>query len=320
MKVEFTYLSEEDLIKVGVLDIEKCVSVMEDMFSLLGKQDYLLGGPGENHHGIRIWFPKEKRTDNMPVAGPDRRFMSLVGYLGGEFNICGEKWYGSNQKNREKGMPRSILTITLNDIDTGQPLAYMSGNLISATRTGAIPGVAAKYLAVTQVETLAIIGAGVISWSSTMAILSSRKEIKKVKVFDIAKERAEDFCTRIEKEYGIIATATNSLEETLEDSDLVNLAASGENPPEINSEYIKDGATIMVSGSAKLPDEFLIENKIVTDNWNMHKSTAKDWVEWENLQSGVEEIRDDLYYGIAGQVFKLVERKKLNEDSIVNLA
>ena len=36
---------------------------------------------------------------------------------------------------------------TLNDVETGQPLAYMSANLLSAMRTGAMPGLTAMYLA-----------------------------------------------------------------------------------------------------------------------------------------------------------------------------
>jgi len=318
-KVEFLFLSEEDLIEAGVLDMKNCVSVIEDMFKLLGNKDYLLGGPGENDHGIRVWFPKEKRTENMPVAGPDRRFMSLVSYLGGKYNIAGEKWYGSNANNREKGLPRSILTITLNDVDTGKPLAYMSGNLISATRTGAIPGVATKYLASTQADTLAVVGAGVISWSSSLAILHSRSELKNVKVFDISKERAEDFCVRLRNEFGVTAVATDSMEEALADSDIITIATSGAVPPEVKDEQLKDGAVLMISGSVKLSDEFLINNRIIIDNWEMHKSTADDWVEWEFKQSGVRGIQDDLYYGIAGQVYKLEKQGKLSEDKITNL-
>ena len=45
------------------------------------------------------------------------------------------------------GLPRSILMMILNDKDTGAPLALMSANLVSAYRTGGIPGVGAKYLA-----------------------------------------------------------------------------------------------------------------------------------------------------------------------------
>ncbi|MEI2401029.1 ornithine cyclodeaminase, partial [Paenibacillus phytohabitans] len=142
-KLEFLYLSEPEVIEAGVLDMKQCVSTIEKVFGLLAKGDYLMGGPQENEHGMMLWFPREKRGPNMPVAGPDRRFMSMIAYLGGEFNVCGDKWYGSNVENRVKGLPRSILMVTLNDPDTGQPLAHMSGNLISAMRTGAVPGVAA---------------------------------------------------------------------------------------------------------------------------------------------------------------------------------
>src|SRR5690554_3606711 len=145
--VDFLYLSEPDVIQAGALNMTKCVEVIDEAFQLIGQGDYLMGGPRENEHGMMIWFPKEKRTPQMPVAGPDRRFMSMIAYLGGRFHVCGCKWYGSNIQNPTKGLPRSILTITLNDPDTAAPLAFLSGNLISAIRTGAVPGVATKYLA-----------------------------------------------------------------------------------------------------------------------------------------------------------------------------
>ena len=107
-----------------------------------------MGGPLQNEHGQMIYFPDEERFPGMPVSGPDRRFMSMIGYLGGKYKICGEKWYGSNPANPARGLPRSILTTILNDADTGAPFAIMSGNQISAMRTGAVPGVIARHLAV----------------------------------------------------------------------------------------------------------------------------------------------------------------------------
>jgi len=77
----------------------------------------------------------------MPIMTTDRRFMAMPAYLGGEFFKAGVKWYGSNIANRDKDLPRSILMFMLNDVDTGAPLALMSANLLSAYRTGAIPGV-----------------------------------------------------------------------------------------------------------------------------------------------------------------------------------
>lgn len=65
------------------------VDTIEEVLRLLGKKDYIMDGSRENSHGSQLWFPKEKRTENMPTAGPDRRFMSMNAYLGGKYNITG---------------------------------------------------------------------------------------------------------------------------------------------------------------------------------------------------------------------------------------
>lgn len=318
-KVEFLFLSEEDLVEAGVLDAKKCVDTIEEVFRLLGEKDYIMGGPRENSHGSQLWFPKEKRTENMPVAGPDRRFMSMNAYLGGKYNITGQKWYGSNVANKEKGLPRSVLMITLNDADTGAPFAYMSANLISATRTGAVPAVATKYLASKEAHTLAIIGAGVISWSSTLAILEANKNIKQVNIFDINEQQAEKFSNNLKKEHDVETVISSSLEDAVKEADVINVAASGAVRPEIKEDYLKDGSLLLLSGEANLSDDFILNNTVVMDNWEMHKETGEEWEEWEYLQSGTEGVSKDLNYGIGGQVFRLVKEEKLNEKSITDL-
>lgn len=142
------FLSQKDMIEAGVTDMAKCIDVMEEAFSLLGKGDYVMGGSTRNSHGQRVWFPKEPAFEGMPKGGPDQRFMSLPGYLGGRFKVCGNKWYGSNVHNpRKHGLPRSILTMTLNDAETARPLAIMEANILSGMRTGAVVGLSVRYLA-----------------------------------------------------------------------------------------------------------------------------------------------------------------------------
>ena len=177
MSLDFLYLDEPDMIKAGVLDMKKCVQSMDDMFQVMGQKDYIMGSPSENHHGMMLWFPEEKRSEKMPVAGPDRRFMAMPAYVGGRFNVCGNKWYGSNIENQKKGLPRSILTVMLNDAETGAPLALMSANLLSSIRTGAIPGVATKYLQREGASVLGIIGTGVVSRSCILAIKETMKAL-----------------------------------------------------------------------------------------------------------------------------------------------
>ena len=38
-------LSQKDLIDLGVMNMGECIDVIEGVFSLIGKGDYLMGGP-----------------------------------------------------------------------------------------------------------------------------------------------------------------------------------------------------------------------------------------------------------------------------------
>ena len=180
-KVDFLYLSEPDVIAAGVLDGKECVDVVGEVLELCYKGDYLMGGDNHNEHGIMLDFLENPPFPGMPKKGPDRRYMAMPAYLGGRFHMCGQKWYGSNKANNALGLPRSILMTTLNDTETGAPVAYMSGNLISAMRTGAVPMVAAKYLA-PNAETIGLIGAGVIGTTCFICAKAVIPSIKNVKI------------------------------------------------------------------------------------------------------------------------------------------
>ena len=58
-KIDFLYLSENDMIEAGVTDMLGCVDAMEEMFRLLKMGDFRMGGAGNNSHGIMMVFPEE---------------------------------------------------------------------------------------------------------------------------------------------------------------------------------------------------------------------------------------------------------------------
>src|SRR5699024_8361408 len=196
---ELFYLNEENLIDAGVLNMKECMKTIEEMFDLLGKGDYIMGGPKRNDHGLMLWFNEEEKFPNMPKAGPDRRFMSLISYLGGDFDVVGNKWYGSNIENVKKGLPRSIHTFTLNDKDTGAPLSIMAGNLISSQRTGAVPGVASKYLAKKDAAVVGAVGGGASNQSCIDAIVTAVDTIEKVILYDINLEKGVQIARVVEE-------------------------------------------------------------------------------------------------------------------------
>jgi len=274
MSINFRYLNEEDMIKAGVKDMHNCVLTCEEAYKLLGVGDYIMGGKLHNSHGISLTFPDDSPFPNMPKNAPDRRFFAMPAYLGGDFNMCGEKWYGSNTENPKRNLPRSILMLTLNDPDTGAPTAYMSANILSAMRTGAVPGVAAKYLAKEDAKVVTLVGPGVINRTSLMAFLDVRPSIDTVKLKGRGKENLIRMSEYIKENHPQIKDVIicETMDEAISDSDIVSMGTSGADP-EVNSKYLKDGVLFIGSSRFKIDDDFFVNRcQAVVDNWGIYES------------------------------------------------
>lgn len=318
-RIDFLYLSEKDVIEAGVLDGKKCIDCMSEVMALLSAGDYRLGGEDANSHGIFMSFPKESEIEGMPLDAPDRRFMAMPAYLGGRFHLAGQKWYGSNKENNKKGLPRSILMITLNDVDTGRPICYMSGNLISAMRTGAVPFVAARYYIKTAPEVLGIIGAGVIGTASTICALAEYPSIKtiKIKAGSPASLSAKKLKTYIEKNYPSVEDVhiCDTLEEAVRDTDIICEAVSAKSEDEhpfIDEKWLKPRCVILSSMNLCFDDDFLINRAdLVIDNWRMYIP----WLDEElKKQKKLGKARP---MGVCGMAFlNLVRQGKLKEEDV----
>jgi N-[(2S)-2-amino-2-carboxyethyl]-L-glutamate dehydrogenase len=312
-KVGFLFLSEPDMIKAGVLDTKKCVAVMDETFKLLGTGDYVMGGHNGSGHGCLLWFPKESPFPNMPLAGPDRRYMAMPAYLGGRFNMCGVKWYGSNIANPPRGYPRSILMLCLNDANTGEPRAIMSANLLSAMRTGSVPGVAAKYLARKGAESVGIVGCGVISRACARGILENMPGAKRMYLYDIMRKSAEKFAEELKLEYDVEMIITDTLEAAITDSDIISIAASGAVPVRIEKKWLKPGCLFTVTGHADVDDDCSVENRIVFDHWKMHKA----WLDEGRMnEKGIQSLAS---WVPTYQVLKMYDERRLKDEDMLSL-
>jgi len=261
-------------------------------------------------HGLMIFFPKTSEFPQMPLAGPDRRYMAMPAYLGGRFHVTGVKWYGSNRANIEKGLPRSILLVCLNDADTGAPMAIMSANLLSAMRTGAVPGVATKYLANKSAEDLTVIGCGVINRACTRGILENMPNAKKMYLVDIVPEQCEKFAAELKAEYKV-ESITSGLEEAVKAADVITVAASGATPVKIDPAWLKPGCLFTASGAAELPDKAFLENTIAFDHWPMHKM----WLEEELMRGEL----DFSWGATSASVLKMLHAGKLDAKNFISL-
>jgi len=247
-KIDFIYLSELDMIRAGVTDMAKCVDTMEEMFALLHSGDYRMAGANNNSHGAVVIFPESSPFPDMPKPTADRRFMAMPAYLGGRFRTAGVKWYGSNIENREKGLPRSILMFVLNDADTGAPLAFMSANLLSAYRTGAVPGVGARHLARKDSRVVGILGPGTMAKTSLAAFIAVCPEINTVKVKGRGRKNLDAFLRWVAESCPQVTRVevVDSIEAVVRDCDIVTFCASGATGdpttyPTVKREWISPG-------------------------------------------------------------------------------
>lgn len=279
-KIDFIYLSEEDMIKAGVTDMAQCVDTMEEMFGLLHHGDYRMAGPNNDSHGAMISFPDESPFPTMPKPMADRRLMAMPAYLGGNFQTSGVKWYGSNIANRERGLPRSILLMILNDIETGAPLAFMSANLLSAYRTGAIPGVGARHLARKDAKVIGLLGPGVMGKTTVASFMAVRPNVDTIKIKGRGQKNLDAFVEWVKENYPQLKNVhvVDSVEEVVRGSDLVSYCNSGEvgDPskyPMVKHEWVKPGAFLAMPASCMLDDGMSSDNvRKVMDSIGLYKA------------------------------------------------
>ena len=276
--IDFLFLNEQDMLRAGVSDMPACIESMEEMFKLLYKGDYRMGGEDANEHGIRLSFPKTSNIPGMPLHEPDKRMMAMPAYLGGKYHLYGCKTYGSNPHNPEVGQPRSILMMQLLDANTGAPMAYMSANILSAMRTGAVCGLGAKWLANKDAKTISIIGPGVMSRYTLDAFVCAQPDVDTIKIKGRGMSNINRFIDYAKKKYPQIKNylVCDSYKDACKDSDIIfygtTNAAIFEDNPYVEECWIKPGAVIISASALLIKTDFLAKDnvRLVADNYAMY--------------------------------------------------
>ena len=90
----------------------------------------------------------------------------------------------------------------------------MNDGVLQRMRVGGANGVATKYLARQDAETVGLIGSGWQAGSQVMAVCEARR-IKKIKVFSPTRENREKFARETSKIVGVEIVAVDSYEEAV---------------------------------------------------------------------------------------------------------
>jgi ornithine cyclodeaminase/alanine dehydrogenase-like protein (mu-crystallin family) len=188
--------------------------------------------------------------------------------------------------------------VTLYDAATGDLLAMMEADKLGQMRTGAASGIATKFLARADADTVGIYGTGWQAESQLMAVCAVRN-IKSIKAYSRSKERRETFAAKMTAQLGVEVSAVETPEEAARNQAIVITITSGREPV-LKGEWLAAGAHINAAGS-----NFLTKAEIDVETVRRASVIAVDSVETAKIE--------------AGDLLPSVERGLINWESLVDL-
>lgn len=258
----------------SLLDMSAAIEAVAESYRL----DYL----GEAELPVRA---------NIPVARHDGSLMSMPAYLGGEMDALGAKlisFYGTNPTRR--GLPAVQGCVMLFDGRDGGLLALIDAGYLTAMRTGAAGGVAARYLAREDARTLTVFGSGAAAPYQVEAALCERK-IEQIYVLSRTHANAEAMAQKLAESLGVAAQATTDTAMAVATADIIVTVTSGHEPL-FEGSLLREGVHISGIGShlpyaSEVDAEAICRSKVVVDQMAACLAEAGDLI--RPIEAGVYE-------------------------------
>lgn len=232
-----------------VLDMKTCIGAIEN-----GIKEYYCGdaacrpridvwAPSGDPHGYYQWGSME---------GTSRRYGVFATRIKSDIAYWTEAAGGV--KTQEKYCQRPGLfcgLILVFSTENGEPLAVMNDGHLQHMRVGATAGIAAKYLARDDADTVGMIGSGGMAWTHALAFAEVRA-IKRVQVFSPTKKNRESYAQRLSERLGVEVVPVASADEAVRGAQIVS-ACTDSTVPVIPGRALDAGAFVCtVKGTTEL--------------------------------------------------------------------
>ena len=278
-RIECLFLSQEDLLQAGCLDMRLAMSAAENAMLAYEKNDIL--------------FPE--KVVQIFNEDTQERINCLPATLLPE-KICGAKWVSVFPFNPEKyGQQNLSAVFILSEIEKGYPIAFMDGTLCSNMRVGAMGAIAARHFARPDSKSIAFIGAGEQAKMHLIAMKTVFPALEECRVsakYDHEEQQFIDEMATLFQDMRFSAAHTNA-QRAIEGADILVTATSAQ-APLLKAAWIKPGTFYSHIGGWE--DEYDVAkqcDKIVCDDWETVKHRTQTLSRmYKDGQLSDEDIRE----------------------------
>lgn len=186
-------------------------------------------------------------------------------------------------ENPAQGRPLIHAVVLLIDPATGEPLALLEGRALTALRTGAVSGVATRYLSRPAARSLTCFGAGVQAKRQIEAVCTVRA-IERVVICSRGVARAEALAEWVRRDWpGVVVEVEGDPAQAAARGEIICTATTAARPvlPDL---AVQPGTHINAIGAytpamAELPAELVARARVVVDQSLAARAEAGDLIQ-----------------------------------------
>ena len=247
------YFTENDVSRL--LDMPLAIEVMEEAFAQLA------AGRADNVPRTRARAPGIV-LHSMSAAAD---YLGVVGWKQYTTTSAGAKFH-----------------VGLYDQATGDPVAFIEANRLGQLRTGAVSGLASKYLALPNARCMGLFGSG---WQAQtqLAAVATACPIEKAVVFSRDPQRRQQFAAKMSDVLGIEIIPVDEPRHAVEQMPIV-VTATTSRQPVFDGDWLAPGTLVCAIGSNWL-DKAEIDSttvrragSVVCDSLDCCRAEAGDFV------------------------------------------
>ena len=274
----------------SVLTMSETIAVVEDAFAEYAR--------GNVRMPLRIGLNMPEHDNGMHGV--------MHGYVGGSVDALAIK---------AARLGGGKIWVILFNPEDGAIRSLMDGGFITAMRTAAVCGVAAKYLARSDAQVLGLFGAGT-QGRTHVAAINEVRPLNLVKIFDPVPGKAAEFAKEVSAKLGIEVVEADDPQATVAGSDMISVTASTK-APVFEGRWLEKGMHVTSIGShgpqvQEIDSNTVARAKVVVDSKDAIMAEGGDIL--IPIREGV--ISEDHIYAELGDLVTGAKPGRTSDDEI----